>query len=205
MILGIETATEICSTALVHEGTVVNEMSLTEKNIHSEKLLMLIDRMLHHSSISKKAIDAVAVSIGPGSFTGLRIGLSTAKGFALALGIPLIAVPTLDGIAESYRRMLKKDDPKKFCAMIDAKRNEAYFAFYSIANEIQRDSEFSIASKSGVEKEAQMREAATEQPPLSAVSVALLGERRQKEFIVSDFSLLEPLYLRDFVATTPKK
>lgn len=204
MILGIETATDVCSTALVHHGTVVGEQSLTEKNVHSEKLLLLIDQLLHKSTLLKKQLDAVAVSIGPGSFTGLRIGLSTAKGLALALDIPLLAVPTLDAVAESYRRTTKKNGDAIFCAKIDAKRNEAYYAFYSIADDVRRVSEFSIALKADIAHDAQVRGAATDQPILCASSVALLAERRQKEFRVSDFSHIEPLYLRDFVTTTPK-
>lgn len=204
MILGIETATEVCSTALVHHGNVVGEQSLAEKNIHSEKLLLLIDHLLRESMLSKKQLNAVAVSIGPGSFTGLRIGLSAAKGLAMALDLPLLAVPTLDAVAESFRRTTAKNDDALFCARIDAKRNEAYYAFYSIADDVRRVSEFSIASIAEIANEAQMKNAVIEQPTPCASSVALLAERRQKEFMVSDFSLLEPLYLRDFVATTSK-
>lgn len=205
MTLGIETATEVCSAALVHQGAIIGERSLTEKNIHSERLLMIIDEVLIDASISAKNLDAIAVSIGPGSFTGLRIGLSTAKGLALACDTPLLAVPTLDGIAESYRWVMRKGEPRIFCALIDAKRNEAFYAFYSVEHESRRESEFSIALKEIILHEAHVRRAVLEQPKLSAAAIAMLGERRQKEFIVSDFSHLEPLYLRDFTATTPKK
>lgn len=203
MILGIETATEVCSTALVQEGKIVAEQSLKEKNIHSEKLLTMIDEVLTNASCPVKNLHAIAVSIGPGSFTGLRIGLSTAKGLALSCNIPLLAVPTLDGIAESYRVTTPKK--KKFCAMIDAKRNEAFYAFYSIEEDVRRESGYSIAERDTIIQQAQSRDAAVRQPEISASSIAIAGERRQKEFIVSDFSHLEPLYLRDFVTTTPKK
>lgn len=203
MILGIETATDVCSTALVHDGKVVIEKSLNEKNVHSEKLLMMIDEVLANASCPVKNLEAIAVSIGPGSFTGLRIGLSTAKGLALSNSISLLAVPTLDGIAESFRLTGKREN--NFCAMIDAKRNESFYAFYTIGNEIRRVSDFSITSKDAIVQESQSRNAILHQPLISAAAVALLGERRQKEFVVSDFSHLEPLYLRDFVTTTPKK
>lgn len=205
MILGIETATEVCGAALVHDVTVVDERTLTERNIHSERLLMIIDEVLTRASLSVKNLDAIAVSIGPGSFTGLRIGLSIAKGLALACDKPLIAVPTLDGIAESYRRTVDTTESRKFCALIDAKRNESFYAFYSIEKEIHRESEFSIDVKEIILQSAQDRQAVVEQPKINAASIAQLGERRQKEFIVSDFSHLEPLYLRDFITTTPKK
>ncbi len=203
MILGIETATEVCSTALVHEGKVVMERSLNEKNIHSERLLMMIDDVLTKASCPVKNLQAIAVSIGPGSFTGLRIGLSTAKGLALSCNIPLLAVPTLDGIAESYRVTSEKGE--KFCAMIDAKRNEVFYAFYSIQEDARRESGYSIAERDSIIQQAQSRDAIVKQPKVSASSIAMLGEQRLKEFIVSDFSHLEPLYLRDFVTTTPKK
>ena len=147
MILAIETATEICSAALVHQGVPLCSKSLNEKNIHSEKLMMVIDEILHQTTISLKEVDAIAVSIGPGSFTGLRIGLSTAKGLACARDIPIIAVPTLDGIAESYR-ITAKIQSEKFCALIDAKRSEAFYAFYAISGkDILLISEYAIGLK----------------------------------------------------------
>lgn len=206
MILSIETATEVCSAALVHQKNIISERSVKEKNIHSERLLTLIDEVMIESNISRSQLEAIAISIGPGSFTGLRIGLSTAKGLAMALDLPIISVPTLDGIAENYRlhRSTKKDEI--FCAMIDAKREEAYFAFYSVSNdEVVRQSEFSIKPKSEIVEDAKHRKAETRQPDPNAGAVGVLAERKQKEFEVTDFSYLEPLYLRDFIATVPKK
>ncbi len=206
MIVAIETATEVCSAALVHCSNVMSAHSLNEKNIHSERLLTLIDEVMKESQASREQLDAIAVSIGPGSFTGLRIGLSTAKGLAMALDIPIIAVPTLDGIAEAYRmnRTIKNDET--FCALIDAKRDEAFYAFYSITqNEVVRQSEFSIKLKNEILIDAKTKNAVAEQPNISASAVGILAERKQKEFEVSDFSYLEPLYLRDFVATLPAK
>jgi tRNA threonylcarbamoyladenosine biosynthesis protein TsaB len=206
MILAIETATEVCSASLVHGAAVLAARSVNEKNIHSERLLSLIDEVLKESGRTMNDIDAIAVSIGPGSFTGLRIGLSTAKGLAMAHHLSIVAVPTLDGIAEGFR--LGKNDGRNsiFCAMIDAKRNEAFSCFYAVdARDIRRISEFTIDSKEEIEKAASGKNAVLAQPEISAVSIALLAERKRKEFEVSDISLLEPLYLRDFVATSAKK
>ena len=206
MILAIETATEICSAALVHQSSVISVHSLQEKNIHSEQLMILIDEVLKEASESVKKIDAIAVSIGPGSFTGLRIGLSTAKGLALSLERSIIAVPTLDGIAEQFRLENKNAGVKNFCSLIDAKRNEAFYAFYSIAeNDISRESEFSIKLKEEIVAEAEQHGAEVKQPQISASAIGLIAERRRKELEVSDFSYLEPLYLREFVTTVPKK
>ncbi len=206
MILGIETATEVCSVALVGGTEVVAERSVNEKNIHSERLLTLVDEMLKETGHTVQAIDGIAVSIGPGSFTGLRIGLSTAKGLAMARTVPIYAVPTLDGIADLFRRKNVGGSSMKFCSMVDAKRNEAFFALYDIAAEgIQRNTPDMIRLKEEIIAEALQHHAVVEQPGVSAVSIALLAERNGKEYKVSDFSQLEPSYLRDFVATTPRK
>lgn len=206
MIIAIETATEVCSAALVHHGMVLGENSLKEKNIHSERLLLLIDDVLTSAHVKKTQLEAIAISIGPGSFTGLRIGLSTAKGLALALDIPIIAVPTLDGIAESYRQNRSTKEVENFCSLIDAKRDEAFYAFYSISqNEIILQSEYAIKSKEEIKIEGISRNAIIDQPSINASSIGILAERKKKEFELSDFLYLEPMYLRDFVATLPKK
>lgn len=205
MILSIETATESCSTALVGQGTIVGVRTIVEKNIHSERLVPLIDELITAAGTSRKQLEAVAVSIGPGSFTGLRIGVSTAKGLSMALDIPLLAVPTMDGIAEAYRMEHPSIEGQEFCAMIDAKREEAFFAYYSISHsEIHRLSEFSINTKSEILAEASKRSMVVRQPSISAVAIGTLAFRHKKKYSVVDFTDLEPLYIRDFVATTPK-
>ena len=202
MILAIETATEVCAAALVNGGRTIAERSVTERNIHSERLLQLIDEILKEADVPPSGLTAVAVSIGPGSFTGLRIGLSTAKGLALALGIPLIPVPTLDAVAEAYRA----SNGGNFCAMIDAKREESFYAFYEPGlDENKRVTEVAITLRSSILQEAQQRTASVEQPSFTAAAVGRIAERHRASLSLQDFSELEPFYLRDFVATTPKK
>lgn len=132
MILSIETATELCGTALVHRGECVAQRIVAEKNIHSERLMVLIDEILKETNVGVASLDGIAISIGPGSFTGLRIGLSAAKGLAYACSLPLLAVPTLDSIAEEAVRVNAAADGDILCALIDAKRDEAYYAFYEV-------------------------------------------------------------------------
>src|SRR5450759_5199634 len=132
MILAIETATDVCGVALVQNQNVIAQRVLAEKYVHSEKLLPMIDEVLRDASLSAKHLDAIAVSIGPGSFTGLRIGLSTAKGLALSLGISVIAIPTLDALAYAFFRTKGGASAAVVCPMIDAKRDEAFFCFYRI-------------------------------------------------------------------------
>jgi tRNA threonylcarbamoyladenosine biosynthesis protein TsaB len=206
MILAIETATDICSAALVHNDNILSSRSLDEKNIHSEKLMVLVDEILIDAHVSIKQLGAIAVSIGPGSFTGLRIGLSTAKGLAMAIGSSIIPVPTLDGIAEEYRRSRQGDGNEIYCSVIDAKRNEAFFSFYSISSSgIQRLTDYSIKPKDEIITEADRRNAVLRQVSSNAASIGLLAERNASSMTIHDFSLLEPLYLRDFVATPPNK
>jgi tRNA threonylcarbamoyladenosine biosynthesis protein TsaB len=205
MILAIETATEVCSVALVNCTNIVSQRSVHEKNIHSEQLMILIEEVLKEAQISISGIDGIAISIGPGSFTGLRIGLSAAKGLGFALTVPIIPVPTLDGIAEEYRRKNLDQSPYPFCAMIDAKREESYFAFYNIfENDIHRTGEYSIKSKNEIYTDASSVNAIIVQPMCNASSVGLLAERNFNSLVVKDFEQLEPMYIRNFVATTPK-
>ena len=125
-ILGLETSSIVCSVGLTNERGFTVERSLIDPHIHSEKLLTLISDVLKQAELSLQNIDAVAVSIGPGSFTGLRIGLSTAKGLCFSLGKPLVAVPTFDSVAR-----LAWDDHAGLEAItiaLDAKQGDFYVA-----------------------------------------------------------------------------
>ena len=125
LILSIETSTKVCSVAL-HKDSVLLACSeiLIEKS-HSTYITILIDNIVKQSGEALKNIDAVAVSKGPGSYTGLRIGASTAKGLCYALDKPLIAVNTLEAMAYEVSRYSKDDS--LLCPMIDARRMEVYF------------------------------------------------------------------------------
>lgn len=118
-ILLIETATAVCSVALAVDGQVVATRESDAPNAHSTRLPLFVKDLLPQD------LDAVCVSAGPGSYTGLRIGVSTAKGLCYALGIPLLSVPTLLGMATLYYR-LHPDYQGLVCPMIDARRMECY-------------------------------------------------------------------------------
>ena len=134
-ILGIETSTKVCSAALVKDGeTLRQEISLNSGN-HAGLLPVYIEQLLAYAREQGLKIDAVALSEGPGSYTGLRIGLSTAKGLCYGLDVPLIAVPTTEVMCEatqSPRPPFKGGDgrPVILCPMIDARRMEVYTALY---------------------------------------------------------------------------
>ncbi|MDB5118876.1 MAG: tsaB [Sphingobacteriales bacterium] len=130
LILQIETATTCCSVALAENGIILGCKEQNERNIHASSITLFIEEVMLHAGKKYKDLDAVAISMGPGSYTGLRIGVSTAKGLCYALDIPLIAVSTLEAMA-SY--LIDKGDLGKnilLCPMIDARRMEVFTALY---------------------------------------------------------------------------
>jgi tRNA threonylcarbamoyladenosine biosynthesis protein TsaB len=124
-ILALDTATLVSSVALATRDRLLAELTIQTKKTHSEQLLPHIEQLLALSGIAKEALSAVAVSIGPGSFTGLRIGLATAKALAYALKIPLIGVPTLDALAFGC-----PVPGAVFAATMDAQKGNIYLALY---------------------------------------------------------------------------
>jgi len=123
--LGIETATSIASVAIVAANRVTAERALPMRGSHARTVLPLIDATLEAAGIGLRNLDVLAVSIGPGSFTGLRIGLSVAKGLALATGLPVVGVPTLEAYAHHA-------GPRAglLCPVLDARKGEVYAAAY---------------------------------------------------------------------------
>ena len=136
-ILGIETATAVCGVAIVTDGIVRAELRMEAPHIHSEKLMTLIDEASRSSKIAVDCFDGIAVSIGPGSFTGLRIGLSVAKGLSFGLDKPILAVPTLEALALSVAMSgrFNRSDDAVILPLLDARRDEVYCAMYSFRKE----------------------------------------------------------------------
>ncbi|MGE5299403.1 MAG: tRNA (adenosine(37)-N6)-threonylcarbamoyltransferase complex dimerization subunit type 1 TsaB [Acidobacteriota bacterium] len=125
-VLSIETSTMLGGVAIVDEETgLVAETRLNVKTTHSERLMTVIDHVLEQSEMGLDNIDAFAVAIGPGSFTGLRIGLSTAKGLSYATGKPIVAVPTLEAFAYNFSYC-----SYQVCLMLDARKGEVYAAVF---------------------------------------------------------------------------
>jgi tRNA threonylcarbamoyl adenosine modification protein YeaZ len=124
IILGIDTSTSNCSVGLIKNMEITGEESTIDKNSASENLLFLIDNLMKNSAIKFDDINAIAVSIGPGSYTGLRIGLSTAKGLAFPKKIPVIPVPTLTVLENIARSEWKNEDILLF---ITSHKNNIYY------------------------------------------------------------------------------
>lgn len=133
LLLAVETATSTCGVAVMQDNALVAEAHLYQPRVHSERLTPLIEETLQQANISAHALDAVAVSMGPGSYTGLRIGVSTAKGWALAVGADLVGVPTLEAYAAQLTPFAAPGDVA--CGLIDARRDEVYAGAYRFASE----------------------------------------------------------------------
>jgi len=219
-ILHLETATKSCSVAVSVNGVIkqVTE-SLDEEFSHGEKLTLYIEEALQKSGITGSELAAVSISSGPGSYTGLRIGASTAKGICFALGIPLIAIDSLRCIALNAR---EKYPDTTIASMIDARRMEAFTQLFdpelkavtAIEATIFEENTFSafdpfIAAGDGAPK---LKELWKERDVIISeenfASAAGQAKEAYQKFIEKDFvdlAYFEPLYLKDFVVNKPKK
>lgn len=223
-ILNIETATGVCSVALSIDGKVISVQESHVKNSHAERITLFCKAVLTEAGIQFQDLDAVAVSMGPGSYTGLRIGVSTAKGYCFALDKPLIAIPTLQSMASGMKK--NANDPNQlFCPMIDARRMEVYAAIFdgelnevrptaaviidedSFSNELQNE-EVCFAGD-GAEKcnailSHQEHASFLDDFHASSAHMASISEAKFNARQFEDVAYFEPFYLKDFVAGTPR-
>ena len=221
MILQIETATTVCSVAIAQEGKTLACAEVEQRNVHAEKITLFIEDVLHKAAKTYGDIDAVAVSSGPGSYTGLRIGISAAKGLCFALDKPLIAVETLVAMADGFLQLHSPGKDILLCPMIDARRMEVFTAVFDAqGNKVKPTSAEIIDEHSfaellsaypilffgdGAEK---CRSVLGTHPnaqiiPDFANSAAHLSQKAFKKFERKDFedvAYFEPYYLKDFIA-----
>jgi tRNA threonylcarbamoyladenosine biosynthesis protein TsaB len=231
IILSIETSEKICSVALSKDYELISTLEINEEKSHASKLTVLVTKLLYEKEIDIKRLDAVAVSKGPGSYTGLRIGVSVAKGICYALNIPLIAINTLQiltlGLINSggLRKTNITGENIILCPLIDARRMEVYRAFFNMngdqiseitAEIIHKDSfceelksNYIIFFGSGADKckNVILNPNAIfidEIKPNASYMVIFASDFFiQKKF--ENYAYFEPLYLKDFVTTVPKK
>ena len=224
-ILNIETSTSVCSVALGSDGQIVDHYENYDGLNHATLLSKYIKDVLETAARKEMSIDAIAVSIGPGSYTGLRIGLSQAKGLSFGLGVPLIGVNTLQLLTVSTMFQEFFDDDVLFAPMIDARRMEVYTAVYNSALTpllepqpmILDENSFEellsnhrlVIMGNGSEKASKVinnRNARFIQgvKPV-AVDMLALSEKAYRENTFIDVAYSTPLYLKDFQATVPKK
>jgi tRNA threonylcarbamoyladenosine biosynthesis protein TsaB len=224
-ILQIETATTVCSVALATDGQVVAVKELDERNIHAEVITLYIEELITKVGLTYNDIDAVAVSSGPGSYTGLRIGVSTAKGLSFALDKPLIAVETLAAMAQGMLDTGNVDADTLLCPMIDARRMEVYAALFDTEGNIVKPTAAEIVDEhsfnnylqekkilffgDGAEK---CREFLGENENAifaagftnSATHLTKQAAERCADGVFEDVAYFEPYYLKDFLVTQKK-
>jgi tRNA threonylcarbamoyladenosine biosynthesis protein TsaB len=226
LILNLETATTACSVSLSKDGKL---LALKEQNgdySHAENLTLFIEDVLQQSNLSLAEIDAVAVSKGPGSYTGLRIGVSTAKGLCYSLDKPLIAINTLQHTAYSIISNFNIQYPTAlYCPMLDARRMEVYCAIYDskgkeikpTAAEIIDEHSFTDLLKEYTicffgDGSAKCKEVLSQNRNAlflddvvpSAKNMIILSEQAFQNKAFEDVAYFEPFYLKDFVAGKKK-
>ena len=219
LILNIETATKNCSVALSKDGKTLAIRELSEQNFsHAEKLHVFIEELLLETNVALKDLKAIAASQGPGSYTGLRIGVSAAKGLCYALSIPLIAVDTLEILARKINISNGTILP-----MIDARRLEVYSAFFDSNYTKIRETKAEIIDENSFQEETEIlhligdgamkfKEILTDEkfkyyPEIqfpSAAEMSLISFQKFQNKQFEDVAYFEPFYLKDFVLITKK-
>jgi len=226
LILSIETATPVCSVALARNNGLLGIKESAKKNSHSEVVTIFIDELLNDTKLNYSDLDAIAVSKGPGSYTGLRIGVSTAKGLCYALDVPLISVNTLQSMSAGMMGKPVTSDklPTLFCPMIDARRMEVYTAIYNHKNEQVKETSAEIIDENSFKKylaknnvvffgdgSAKCKNVLTHPNAVfvddihpSAANMAEIANQKFKENQFEAVAYFEPFYLKEFIAGKPK-
>lgn len=230
-LLAIETATDVCSVALAQDDRVTVELSLSQPRRHAESLAPLIDDALRYGRLAAADLDVIAVSAGPGSYTGLRIGVSTAKGLAMAVGARLVGVPSLDALATAAAPAARSGDV--VAAFFPSRRHEVYAAAFTVDADrhlvplrpasalagtevagwldaapgttvwLAGEGSARVTEPLGAEASLDVRVLDASEAAPSAARVARLGLARAAAEVWEDLSAFEPAYLKAFVAKTP--
>jgi len=223
-ILQIETATQVCSAAVSQNGKTIALKEEMANNIHAGSLTLFIKSVMDTAGLKYEELDAIAVSKGPGSYTGLRIGVSTAKGLCFALDKPLIAIDTLQMMAEGFATQ-HPENKGLICSMIDARRMEVFTAVFDqqlqhispVEAKIIDEQSFEDLLKDQVitfigDGAAKCAEALSHEHARfselnfnSASNMSRLAMEAFEAAKFEDVAYFEPFYLKDFVLTTPKK
>ena len=230
LILCIETGTDVCSVGIAKDGELLSLRESDEGRDHARKVGVFVDELLRETGSAPDELDAVAVGKGPGSYTGLRIGVSFAKGLAYGLRKPLVAVGSLDALAEVAREdyeagILAVDgwDGAYLCPMVDARRMEVYAQVFDTEGRPQSEVSAEVVGPesfaafrgqgrpfvifgSGARKCADiLPDAVCVEVTPSVRGLAQLAQRAFDEGRTEDIAYFEPFYLKDFVVTTSKK
>lgn len=224
LILLIETATETCSVALAFNGNLI-AIKETDKGIsHSANVAIFIEEVLKEANKKTNDLDAIAISKGPGSYTGLRIGVSSAKGLCYGLSIPLISINTMKSMTFGVMQNFNIEENALLCPMIDARRMEVYAAIYNNKLEVIRDVKADIVESNTYSDFYEKRKMYffgngalkcreiignqnnTEIIENIALSAKYMIKLAEEKYINNDFenaAYFEPYYLKDFIAAKP--
>ena len=230
LILSIETGTDICSVALANDGELMALRESDEGRDHAKKVALFVDELLRETGVQPSDLDAIAVGKGPGSYTGLRIGVSFAKGMCYALDIPLIAIGSLDALTEVAREdydagILDIEEEEwakaKLCPLVDARRMEVYAevfdnegkALTGVVAEVVTEESFKEWRKdkfvifgNGAKKCTELlSDAIFVDIAPSARGIVRLAEESFKAQKFEDLAYFEPFYLKEFLVIPSKK
>jgi len=229
MILCLETATNLCSVALCNSAGAISLRETSESRSHASMLTLLIEEVLNENGIKANDLEAIAVSKGPGSYTGLRIGVSVAKGIAYAVSVPLIGIGTTLSMyygISGYSINNRLDDKKLlYCPMLDARRMEVYYALYDIngdtvkeisAEIIDEESFKTIPEEHNIlffgDGSAKCKGIIKRENSHFAdeykISASHMHKPVYKAFtnrLFEDVAYFEPFYLKDFITSIPRK
>jgi tRNA threonylcarbamoyladenosine biosynthesis protein TsaB len=229
MIVCLETATNLCSVALCDSAGVISLRESSESKSHASMLTVFIGEILREKGIKASDLEAVAVSKGPGSYTGLRIGVSVAKGIAYGASIPLIGIETtlsmFWGITGSKYFSAESDANTLFCPMLDARRMEVYYAIYDSggnrikdisAEIITEDTFINIPDSQKIiffgDGAIKCKDVINRKNSIFAVDYRISASQMLKPVFQSfndrcfeDIAYFEPLYLKDFITSKQRK
>ena len=231
LILSIETGTDVCSVALANDGELMALRESDEGRDHAKKVAIFVDELLKETGVQPSDLDAIAVGKGPGSYTGLRIGVSFAKGMCYALNIPLIAIGSLDALTkvacEDFEAgILDIEDADwanaHLCPMVDARRMEVYTQIFDtngiaktdVSAEIiteesfakwREEGKFVIFGNGAAKCTETLKDVALVSVAPSARGIVRLAEEAFNAGKFEDIAYFEPFYLKEFVATVSKK
>lgn len=232
-ILNIDTATPVCSVALAEDDRILSLRESSEEKSHAENLMLFIEDILREQHLSVRELDAIAIGKGPGSYTGLRIGVATAKGLSYGAKIPLLAVSTLETMVHFALQKIKRegckavplDENTLLCPMIDARRMEVYMAVFDHkGNRKQQDAAVVIDTQtfslippsqrlayfgSGAAKCRGLMQSKNlvfiDGIVPSAAAMASKSLHLYRNHQHENVAYFEPYYLKDFITTTARK
>ncbi len=222
LILSIETSTTVCSVAIHRDGALLANKETDESNAHSSKLMLFIEACLKESESSVQDLNAIAVSAGPGSYTGLRIGVSTAKGLAYAQNIPIVAVSAMESLAKKVLKI--EADEGYIIPVLDARRMEVYAQVFdfdlqekkeiesvildqgSFANLLNEGLVYFIGDGASKTKEViQSKNAVFVEGSISSIEMGEVAWKKFQKSEFEDIAYFVPNYLKEFKVLKSKK